>query len=168
MDIAEISKRTGVPRRDLRYIVDNKILDRRRYTGGDKLNPGRGVPRYFSDFGGFSIALASLLRRAGLSRDRVGRAMDSVYQWATSHMVMRSRPTLEAFLIFQLAGSITLELGDAAALRITVERVGRSSVPEPESMEWRNIETGSSLPKCYVPLLRTEIDVGELARRLAS
>lgn len=166
MILLEIAKRTGIPLRGLRYVVDRGIVDRRRFTGRDRLNTRRGSPRFFSDFGGFCVALAALLREAGLSQKRVRAVMNFIFAWATSTLLPRSRPTMEAFLAFRLARRIRVEIGDTVNVRIVVRSSGKRDVSVPESTGWTNIETSRELRAPYVPLIRTEIAVAELARRL--
>jgi hypothetical protein len=50
-------------------------------------------------------------------------------------------------------------------MRILVDGAGDAEVPVPESTEWTDILTGQCLSCEYVPLVRTDIAVAELARR---
>src|SRR2546429_7926187 len=70
MDLAELATRTGLPPRRLRYVLDHRVL-----PGMKDWGEGRGIPRVFTTFESFGIALAALLLECGLIRGLVASCL---------------------------------------------------------------------------------------------
>lgn len=108
--MAELASRTGVPVRKLRYVFDHRLL-----PGLAGPSSGHGVPRTFTDFEGFGIALAAHLLDSGLTRKLVAGALDAAAR-ALSHI--REYPLLRAFQ----ARAGTIEIGDGRYIRVQVSK----------------------------------------------
>jgi hypothetical protein len=68
--LAEIAERSGLTRRQLRYVLEHRVL-----PGAEQTGQGRGCERAFTEFSAFGIACAALLFKAGLRRRAVQRCM---------------------------------------------------------------------------------------------
>lgn len=108
--MAELAGRTGVPVRKLRYVFDHRTL-----PGLAEASSGHGVPRTFTDFEGFGIALAARLLDSGLTRKLVAGALDAA---ARALPNAREHPLLRAFQ----ARAGTVEIGDGRYVRVQVPK----------------------------------------------
>ncbi|MBY0312873.1 MAG: hypothetical protein K2W85_12450, partial [Phycisphaerales bacterium] len=70
MDLNELAVRTGLPVRKLRYVLDHRIL-----PGRQSVASGHGVPRTFTPFEGYAIALAARLLDAGVTRKLIATVL---------------------------------------------------------------------------------------------
>src|SRR3954452_8719780 len=109
MEIAELATRTGLPTRRLRYVVDHPVL-----PGMNEWGEGRGIPRSFTTFEAFGIALAALLLESGLTR---GLVTSCLFEAAGR---FKRTPTINQIPLYQafLARSSWLEVGDGSYLRL--------------------------------------------------
>jgi hypothetical protein len=169
LSLNEISNRTGVPVSLVRYAVNHNVIGPDRYRSGDKptVGRGRGHARAFSVFSSFTIALAAVLLGAGLKRELVRKALDTIFGWAGSHL-KRKGPAVEAFVLFTKAPSLVLEIGDGQYARAVVDdSAERQSTFLPGgAMNWTNIDTGKPLVGGYQPVVTVQIRLASIAESL--
>jgi hypothetical protein len=151
MDVAELSALTGLPARKLRYVVDHRLLP------GLRTHPGHGVPRTFTRFEGFAVAVAAALLDAGLTRKVVTASLavacDSIDGGKSD-----SAPLFVAYT----AGDGLLEVGDGRRVRLTVLR--RPGVQRAVDTGWRACGSTSRVRVNYTPVVLVSMDLGVLAQ----
>lgn len=153
--MAELAARTELPVRKLRYVFDHRVL-----PGLTGASSGHGVPRTFTDFEGFGIALAARLLDSGLTRKVVAGALD-VGGRAIPSANTRQYPLLRAFQ--ETVG--TLDIGDGRYLRVQVPTY-RGIGPALDT-GWLPL-AGGSLPRVEPTLMvRVTVDLGVLARAVS-
>lgn len=107
MDMAELTRRTRLPVRRLRYVADHRVMPG---LAGAK----HGVPRTFSDYEGFAIAVAASLLAAGLTRKAAAAAL-----MAACRPVNLYAPAAKPCLLqVYEAGGGRLDIGDARHVRV--------------------------------------------------
>ncbi len=168
MNFAEMTRRTGLEIRRLRYVVDYDVLDRNYYGRGDKARTGHGVAREFSPFAAFAIALTAVLREMGLNRTRVRSALGVIFGWASPTDVPGDHPMIDAFVAFRAASAIDVEIADGRSLRVVVKksRASRTGMQVPPTSAWAdldNLKETDTVPKA---LFTTRISLSELYKRL--
>lgn len=153
MDVAELAARTDVPVRRLRYAIDHRVLPGMRHA-----SPGHGVPRTFTEFEGFALALAALLLASGLTRKLV-IALLSV----TTRPVgpARARTDVPLHQVF-LRALGTLEVGDGRQVRVTAAR--RPGFGPALDTGWLSLAASRDAPGDALPRVRVVVELGELAR----
>ena len=109
MDMAELATRTVLPVRKLRYVFDHHLLPG---VGTDL--PGQGVPRTFTDFEGFGIAIAARLLDAGLTRKLVAVSLEI----ACRQIATQSRQIDAPLLRIYSGSNGVMEIGNAQYLRL--------------------------------------------------
>jgi hypothetical protein len=157
MDIAELATRTGLSTRKLRYVFDQRVL-----PGTQQWAEGRGIPRSFTAFEAFGIALAALLLESGLKRGLVaGCLFEAVGRFGRDTPVNQI-PLYQAFA----ADSAWLEVGDGLYLRLHGK--GQPGVNRDFDTGWRPLTQGEVEPRGYHPLVRMQVDLTALRRRVGS
>jgi hypothetical protein len=151
MDVAELADRTGLPARRLRYALDHRLL-----PGACPYPAGHGVPRTFTDFEGFGVALAARLLGAGLTRQLVAASLASACR--RPRVGKAHAPLYCAYA----ASSGRLELGDGRFLRLWVTR--RRGVADELDTGWLPLVAGDSAPERYTPTVLVSVELGALAK----
>lgn len=108
MDMAELARRTGLPVRKLRYVFDHGLV-----PGLAEASTGHGIPRTFTEFEGFGVALAATLLDGGVTRKLTARCLDAVCRPAPCATVA-DVPLYRAFAA--AAGELTV--ADARFVRL--------------------------------------------------
>ena len=153
MDMAELADRTGLPVRKLRYAFDHRVL-----PGLQGTSPGHGVPRTFTDFEGFGIALAAWLLDAGLTRKVVATVLDAACR---STVATRHPHDVPLYCAFN-ANTGSLEIGDGRYLRVRVpKRPG--IIPRSVDTGWLSLASSEQVASDYMPLVCVNLDLGRLA-----
>lgn len=155
MDLAEISERTRLPLRRLRYVLDHGVLPGPRGKG-----QGRGTPRDVSEFEAFGLATAALMMEAGLRRSLVARCM---YLLSGSDMRSRSYVDRPLYWAFDRGHVAELQIGDGLNVRLSGHgEAGRQRF----DTGWVEVATLARLEATYDPLASIRLDVGQLRQRL--
>jgi len=169
LSLNEISAKIGVPVSLVRYAVNHTVIGPGRYRQCDQheVGRGRGYARGFSIFSSFTIALAAVLLGAGLKRELVKRALDTIYDWAGRHLKKKG-PAVGAFILFIRAPSLILEIGDGQFVRAVFEDAAeRQSAPLPSgAMNWTNTDTGAPLLGAYQPIVSVRVRLASIAEAL--
>ena len=158
MNVAQISARTGVPARRVRYAIE-RIL-----PGGPKAGRGRGVDRLFSPLESVGVACAALLHAAGLRRPLAEKCLRVL----CTPQGVPSPPAGEAELRIPLQGvqrgqDLCLEIGDGTRMRLRP----KAEVPgQPPDARWIDLEGGTGNGRKGEPLTLVRIDLGVLRQRL--
>jgi hypothetical protein len=155
MDIAELGRRTGLPTRRLRYVLDHRVLPGMKLWG-----EGRGVPRFFASFESFGIALAAVLLKSGLRRSLVEACLVVAARY-TKTMKIQERPLFQAFI----ARAGWLEVGDGQYLRLHGKGKG-GGISHDFDTGWQPLQRNQSEPKAFEPLILVRINLTALARRV--
>jgi len=161
MDITELSHRTGLGTRRLRYVIEYQIL-----PPLEGLTPGRGAGREFNDFTGFCIALAASLMERGLRRDIVKKVMETILEFRRPGLPVGSVmfPALQN--AFAFAKRSTLEIGDGCNVRIVSDpphlQTGKDTI-QPMSLPWTQMDTGARLADRYEPTVTIVVRLDLLA-----
>jgi len=153
MDMAELASRTGISVRQLRYVWDHRVL-----PGLPSTIAGQGIPRTFTAFEAFGIALAARLLDAGLSRKLVQACLKVACDRplpATS----KSHPPL--FIAYRAAGG-ELQIGDGQYLQIQVTR--RPGMETGIDTGWRPLAEDGAVPGGYVPAVLVRVELERLAK----
>lgn len=168
MDFRELAERTGLGVRQLRYIVDYQVLAPRYYGKEDRAKTGHGVPREFSKFVSFSIALAAVLREAGLTRERVRSALDILFAWASPRAIAGAHAMLDAFVVFRSADALNIEIRDGVDLRVEAKapRTKNARRKVPASSAWTNLDSGKVIQRKGTAMFVSRISLAELSRRV--
>jgi hypothetical protein len=152
MDMADLTARTGLSVRKLRYVFDHRVLPGLRSTPA-----GQGVPRTFTDFEGFGIALAARLLDAGLTRKTVAAVLDAACNPPGSARESTAVPLYHAFT---QAGS--LEIGDGRYLRVRAPR--RPGVGSALDTGWLPLRPSGQIASDYTPVVHVTVELGGLAQ----
>lgn len=151
MDIHTIAKRTRLPTRKIRYVLDHRLLPGMRVkTDADRL----GHPRSFTDLEGFGIACAATLLVGGVKRDAAFHFMESLcrYVWDEPHKQRRSLTILEKAFASPADVSACALFGDGLNVRF---RIGSRDT------NWLQPGTFAEL-KQFCPRLTICLDLGRL------
>lgn len=164
MDIQELSSRTQLGMRRLRYVIEYNVL-----PPVDVLKPGRGLARQFDEFTGCCIAVAASLLEMGVKRKLVEQAMSVALEYRKRGASPGSvfAPVLQNTLGF--ARRATLEIGDGRNLRIVSDPPAlttRSNTIQRMSMTWTQMDTLARLEEGYEPTVVVVIRLDVLSRRV--
>lgn len=146
MDMAELAELTRVPVRKLRYVSDHRVLP------GLVDCPGQGIPRTFTAFEGFGIALAARMLGAGLTRHLVTAVLAAA-------CCPRAGSVPLHFAYAACAGR--LEVGDGRYLRLRATR--RPGVATALDTGWLPLTDGEAAPDHYAPAVLVIVEFGPLA-----
>lgn len=155
MDMAELAARTGLPVRRLRYVFDHRVLPGLRGP-----STGHGVPRTFTDYEGFGIALAARLLYAGLTRKVVAAVFDAASRPAGPTGAPRDVPLYRAYAV--RAGA--LEVGDGQHLRVRAP--GRPGLGEALDTGWLPLGSSGRAPGDRAPTVHVTVELGGLAHAI--
>jgi hypothetical protein len=153
MDMAELAARTGFPVRKLRYAFDHRVL-----PGLSVDTPGQGIPRTFTEFEGFGIALAARLLDAGLSRKLVAACLLAVCRSSTPPVRRGDTPLFIAYR----AIDGRLLVGDGRYIRVVAAR--RPGVVDAIDTGWRPLKDQKNVSEGYNPMVLITIVIEGLAR----
>ncbi len=153
MDLNGLAARTDLPIRKLRYVLDHRIL-----PGLEGVASGHGVPRTFTPFEGFAIALAARLLDAGLTRKLIAAALGTVCRPTGSMPAPADVPLFRAYT----AGAGSLEIGDGLYVRLCAPR--RPGVGNALDTGWLPIERTENITGDYTPVVRVTVDLGTFAQ----
>lgn len=167
MDIQTIARRTRLPARVIRYVLDQRMLDLRV-----RLQKSRaGRPRDLTDLEGYSVALAARLVNSGVRRATVTMIMERLANipWPAiapragtptdkQRATARPRFMIEAAYYWACEAS-TLSIGDGLNLRL---RVG------PVDSRWIEPHTLAPLHEDYRPRVCIIVDLRQLWREFCS
>lgn len=151
MDMSDLIARTGLPPRRLRYVLDHGVLPGLR--GGAR---GHGVPRTFTPFEGFAIALAAHLLGAGVGRAVVAAALDAACRPAAR--APADVPLARAYA----ARAGRLEIGDGRCLRVLAP--ARAGVGAALDTGWFAAGPSGPVPGDYTPVVCVTVELAALAR----
>ena len=140
MDLAELSQRTGIERRQLRYVLDHNLVPGLRITiVGDAV----GRPRKFHESVGFGITCATLLRDLGLRHETIRQFLRELIK-----LKIAGEPALPQILLQNCPAFA--DLGDGEWVRLRVHA-------EPP------VEVGSiPASKTHSPLVMVTLDIGQI------
>ena len=150
MDMAELADLTGVLVRKLRYVFDHRVL-----PGSSAESPGQGIPRTFTAFEGFGIALAARMLNAGLTRQLVAACLALVCR-----RLRASKAEAPLYLAYT-ASSGRLEVGDGRYLKLRAAR--RPGIAGALDTGWLPLEGGEIVPDGYAPMVLVSVELGTLA-----
>lgn len=153
MDMAELADSTAIPVRKLRYVFDHRVL-----PGLATETSGQGIPRTFTAFEAFGIALAARLLDAGLSRRLVAAGL------AVACRRLRTGKAHAPLHHAYLASSGQLEIGDGRYLRLSVP--GRRGIAEALDTGWLALGKGHTAPDGYTPTVLVSAELGALAETI--
>jgi hypothetical protein len=147
LSLAEISNRTGIEPRVLRYVLEHDAVP---FAGN--VGRGRGTARHFSQTQAFILALAALMFDAGLRRSAVVALIGDL-----AHFLGKNEPRFE-FTASDQQASMFVEIADG--LNFRTRRIGGTT------SDWLQIGTRASLGVTYRPLVVIGFDAAVLGRRL--
>lgn len=149
--MAELSARTGLLARKLRYVLDHRLLP------GQHAATGHGVPRTFTRFEGFAVAVAATLLDAGQTRKVVSAALA-----VACEPIGGTAPDAAPLFAALTACGGLLEVGDGRHVRLTMPR--RPGIQRAVDTGWRACERTIRVRANYTPVVRVAMDLGELAQ----
>jgi hypothetical protein len=153
MDMAELAELTGLPVRKLRYVSDHRVLPGLAGTA-----TGHGVPRTFTDFEGFGIALAARLLDAGMTRKSVAACLTIAFRPGGPSEATPTPPLMRAY---NTTGG-RLEFGDAAYVRVHAPR--RAGVGGGFDTGWVPVAAAGRACGGYAPEVLVAVELGGLVR----
>jgi hypothetical protein len=146
LDITELSRRTKIERRKLRYILDHQLVPRSCIEIADN---DAGRPRQFDELAGFGIVCAARLLDLGMPHESIrlflGRLLD----------IINTYPPF--FPLFFGGCPATAELGDGTHVR--VEMGGHSSgwIPSNKARKRDNTFTPVAVVRLDIGCVRNQI-----------
>ncbi len=150
MDMAELAARTGLPVRKLRYVFDRVL------PGLRGASAGHGVPRTFTDYEAFGIALAARLLDAGVARKTVAAALGAACRPRGSTHAPGEVPLFRAYTL--KAG--TLEIGDGRYLRLRAPK--RPGLGNALDTGWLPLGPSERVTGNYIPVVQVTVELGGL------
>lgn len=153
MDLNELASRTGLPVRKLRYVFDHRVV-----PGLAGCFSGHGVPRTFTEFEGFGVALAARLLDAGLTRKVVLAGLTAACRPGRSTDTRTDVPLLRAYTV--AAGR--LEIGDGRYLRVCAP--GRPGLGRALDTGWLPLVPSAPISGECVPVVVVSIELEGLAQ----
>lgn len=153
MDLNELAARTGLPVRKLRYVLDHQIL-----PGLQGVASGHGVPRTFTPFEGFAIALAAYLLDAGVTRKLITAALGTVCRPTGSTQTPLDVPLFRAYT----TGAGSIETGDGLYVRLRAPK--RPGVGNAVDTGWLPLESAENVTDDYTPVVRVTVELGTFAQ----
>jgi len=152
MDMADLAACVGIAVRKLRYVFDHRVLPRLSTT-----TPGQGIPRTFTAFEGFGIALAATMLESGLTRKIVTACFAKASEQSTDSKRTTNAP------VYQLydADSGRIEIGDGKYVRFRAEK--RLGVAKGVDTEWVPLFGNVATPEPFRPTVLVTIETEPLA-----
>ena len=151
MHMAELADLTGVPVRKHRYVFDHRVL-----PGSSAESPGQGIPRTFTLFEGFGIALAAKMLNAGLTRQLVAACLTAAGRWS------RVRRNHAPLYLAYTASAGQLEVGDGRHLRIRA--AFRPGIADVFDTGWLSLEDDYAVPAGYSPIVLMSVELDTFAK----
>ena len=158
--LAEIAERAALPIERLRYVIDSRILPGRRHLkpGAGASNPGRGIPRAFTDDEAFALVTTVLMLEGGVRRRVAQECMDLL----GSSVVPKSRRPRDVLWTRVVLDEaiVALEIGDSLNVRLVFQGVPlkmNSELPR----TWIQPPTGATVEN-YDPLLIVRINLAKI------
>ena len=146
MDLSELSSRTGIDRRRLRYVLDHELVPRLHI---EIAADSAGRPRQFGEDVGFGIVCAVRLLDLGLRHETIRTFLGGLLE-----IKIRSSDPYIA-LSFVLGGNhwALAELGDGNRVRIQFEK---------SDTGWFIPGQGSRRDRSFAPLGSVTLDIGRI------
>jgi hypothetical protein len=160
--LAEIAERTALPIERLRYVIDSHILPGRRHLkpGAGASNPGRGIPRAFTDDEAFALVVVVLMLQGGVRRRAAQDCMDLL----VASLVPNSRRPRDILFTRMLHDErvVALEIGDGLNVQLVVKegpsnRKGELELPR----TWIQPQTKATVEN-YDPFLVVRINLAKI------
>jgi hypothetical protein len=154
LDLAELSQRTGIDRRQLRYVLDHGLIpDLDIKIVGDEV----GRPRHFHEDVGFAIVCVTTLLDLGLPHRTIRRFLG---QMIKIRLTEDSLPALARILTTHCPAFA--DLGDGKRVRLRVE--GDSLFLS----GWMPVARAQQAGKEYSPLVTVTLDIGRIRDQIFS
>jgi len=150
VDLTELSLRTGIDRRQLRYVLDHELVPRLHIK---IVADNVGRPRHFADDVGFAIVVAARLVKLGLPHKTIQTFLSGLFELKIK--ASDNRPAL----LYVLQGSFPAfaEFGDGRVrLRI------RSPLDEEIDTGWKIPGKRSPPVKDFSPKAVVWLDIGRI------
>jgi hypothetical protein len=153
VDLKEISKKTGVPLRKLRYVVDHGIAPKSNVA---LRGNGLAQPRLYTDSGATLVLIGGAILEAGVKRELASQMVLAVceLQWKRGRSW---RSVLESVVYESLNATLTVADGSFLKLDIS-ERKWSSGWLEIDSLEQSDFDGNA--------LVLIQIDLGTLAGKV--
>jgi len=151
MDMAELARRTGLPVRKLRYVFDHRLV-----PDLADASTGHGIPRTFTEFEGFGVALAATLLDGGVARKLTARCFNAVCRPAPTAKVA-DVPLYRAFAA--AAGELTV--ADARFVRLVSP--ARAGVTAAGDTGWLPLGFDTRIPERGPVMVLITVALAELA-----
>lgn len=152
MDIKTLSERTGIPVRQIRYIIDNEMVPDGAWSVDD-LAVGRA--RSFTDSGAIYVTCAALLLNAGYKRDSITNLMRVVTMSVPVRVPEGWMPQTLSFFDYIVARSGTGRLQYADGL------YSRWLTDDYKS-EWIEVAKPNAANPNLIPKVLLELNIGEI------
>ncbi len=120
--------------------------------------PGQGIPRTFTDFEAFGIALAARLLDTGLTRKLVAAPLGAACRRAESAARTAEIPLLRTYT----ATDGGMEIGDGRYVGLRGSR--RPAVGATFDTGWLPMSRRDAVPNAYAPAVRVTVQLDGLAR----
>ena len=160
--LAEIAELSALPIERLRYVIDSRILPGWRHykPGAGASNPGRGIPRAFTDDEAFALVVVVLMLQGGVRRRVAQDCMDLLAVSVVPNS-RRTRDVLFTRVVLDEA-IVALEIGDGLNVRLVFQGVPlkmNSELPQ----TWIQPPTGATVEN-YDPLLVVRINLAKIRK----
>ncbi len=152
MDITQLSERTGLSVRLIRYVLDHKLVPPQHWFV-DEHAVGRA--RVFDEFTGVFIACAACLLEAGYKRDSVREFLNSIGKVMPMGRNPLHHSILKNVVISRGAGRV--QYGDGRYIRWQESQ---------SSGEWLDSTTQPMKPSEVTPKVIVELNVSEIRDRV--
>jgi hypothetical protein len=155
MDLADLAARTGLAVRKLQYVCDHGVL-----PGSAGKGHGFGVPRRFTEYEAFGVALAAALLDAGVTRRLAAACLRRACEPPAGGRSLTNAPLYRAFV----TRTATMEVGGGRYLRVRVAR--KPGVARALDTGWVPLGTDEPPEAGHAPVVTLTVDLTALAGRL--
>jgi hypothetical protein len=158
--LEDISRRIGISREKLRYVIDQRLLPDRledwMHADTEWGSRGRGTPRRFTPYEAFCVACATILLDAGLRRQTLKDCLKILCSPPNPRVDGLSTSPLRR--AFDGVGETLVEVGDGVHVRMRDATPGEHSFVY---LGWRHSDSGATLAE-YHPLVVLSLHVAKL------
>ena len=152
MDLSELSSRTGIDRRRLRYVLDHELVPALHIKIADD---SVGRPRQFEEDVGFGIVCAARLLELGLRHDTIRAFLGGLLEIKLTS----TDPFLALRFVLDRNHSAFADLGDGQRVRIRV--INKNMAPDTDT-GWIIPGQRSRRDHSFAPTGIVTLDIGRI------
>ena len=155
MDLQELSLRTGLDKRKLRYCLDHRLIPGLRI---EVTQDEAGRPRKFADDVGFAIVCAAKLLETGLPHASIRLFLQGLSEITVDGS---AAPASALASILEHGHPAIAQFGDNVNVRLMLEEI-------PYNSGWRAPGNPARLADDYEPVVVISLDIGSIRQKIFS